>query len=453
METLARLREEDPSTNLLSTPGEFGVPPLHIAVFRNQIPFINQIMLFINYEDFFTTFQEQTALELSKKLGMQEMTRFLMYRCEMSLEVRFKLRLAEIQAKSCGNQCLLMYMEYRDHTGFADAVKSPRLRSGCVAVPGCPKHFTPLFLAVLLGKTKYVQTFIKNGAMPHTHHVLPEEDYHLLHLAARFDHYKIIPILVKAGCSLYQATRGGHTPLGIAARYGHLRSIKALADSPGFDIQSSGGDSVLHIAAQHGQFHVIRTLIKLGCNVNYCYVDNTVLHIAAAYNHAAVVRILLEYGADPSATTFLGAETPLHLAALKGSCDVVEPLMKVCTHHSLYEVCELNPAELAITCNHTDFLYALCKNGFDMKHCDRYGCSLLHYVVLVRHKSKEDPEDDSVRIEASLLESLISWGCNPHTGNDLGETPLDLAVVCEDAEAIAILEKACRTTADIPQCA
>ena len=422
-------------SNPLNFLGVFGVRPLHIAVFRNHKHLVDRMIMSMNYEDFHATFGAEgvTAVHLAEMMGYGDMASFLTQVCECLLFVRHRLRLVENQTVEPNNyvhHTIATYQVFKGpQIGFTKALEIARKvnRDVNCAVHGCPPHFTPIFLAVLLDNIKALKLLIKEGGKPHLHPVIAEGDYHLLHLAARFDHYKIIPILVKAGCSLYEKTKTNRTPLAIAAHWGHLRSIKALADSPDFNIKSAGGNWALYAAAQQGQFHVIRTLIKLGCSVDSFFQDDSPLHVAAAYNHTAVVRVLLDCGANPLATsTTSEGKTPLIAAAAYGSCDVVQPLMEAIKNSDDLRSC-FTPAELAIYYNHFNFLITLIKCGFDINLVDEDGYNLLHSCIIHGLCSRK------------TLSHLMELGCDVTTTNVDGLAPIHLAVKLNESNAIRAL--------------
>ena len=108
----------------------------------------------------------------------------------------------------------------------------------------------------------------------------------------------MIPELVEAGCPIAAVTSPGEfdTPLLIAAHYGHIRGIKALAKCPGFSLQTSEGGRALHAAARKGQFLAIRMLVKLGCNVDFNSPHKdyiTPFHAATRGNHFGAVKTIL----------------------------------------------------------------------------------------------------------------------------------------------------------------
>ena len=301
--------------------------------------------------------------------------------------------------------------------------------------PGAPSFFTPLFVAVLANDLPFLKALISKGAKPSLQPPAPEGNYGLLHLAAHLGRHSLIHVLIKAGCPVnanahpYEISR---TPLTIAAHYGNLMCIKALAKSPGFDLQSSQGTYALFAAAQEGQFHVIPTLVKLGCKVDEYPHSNVVtpLHIAARGDHVTVVETLLKHGDNPFQ---VNSETALHLAAEHDSFHVIQTLLK--SGLSPYEPEEmvgnqlLNPFQVACLNGSLNMLKAFTCSNYPIP------CSLLHLAVCVRYYEKSNSSrplalDLSRRISIHFIAELVEVGCSviaiDHT-SELGSLPIHYA--------------------------
>ena len=127
---------------------------------------------------------------------------------------------------------------------------------------------------------------------------------------------------------------GGHfvTPLIIAARNGHLNSVKILLGY-GADIEAQGtlkignevieGCTPLWAAASFGRLDVVRLLIEQNADVDgRTSTGSTPLRTAAFNGHLDVVRCLVESGADVNART-ITENTPLIVACYHGHLSVV----------------------------------------------------------------------------------------------------------------------------------
>jgi ankyrin repeat protein len=137
--------------------------------------------------------------------------------------------------------------------------------------------------------------------------------------------------------------------LGVAAKYGQQAIVRLLLLAAGVDVNdrhSNGtGTTPLGIAAQYGQAAVVTILIQAGADVNkasrcYTYVGlETPLHIAARSGAAGfsgvrdkgeVAKILIEAGADVNKMSFdhMETETPLHVAVHCNTIEVVKTLLE-----------------------------------------------------------------------------------------------------------------------------
>ena len=157
---------------------------------------------------------------------------------------------------------------------------------------------------------------------------------------------------------------GGHfvTPLIIAARYGHLNSVKILLGY-GADIEARG---TLKRADQ----------VAEGC---------TPLLAAAASGHLDVVKLLIEQNAKVDARTSTGG-TPLRTAAYDGRLDIVRCLVEsgadVNTRH--YNEGS-TPLMVACYWGHSSVATYLINKGAIMDLQDKYGNTALRGAVKRGH--------------------------------------------------------------------
>ena len=134
------------------------------------------------------------------------------------------------------------------------------------------------------------------------------------------------------------------TPLIIAARNGHLNSVKILLGY-GADIEAGGtlkkddqvveGCTPLWAAAASGHLDVLKLLIERNADIeargtlkveDHVIEGCTPLWAAAATGHLDVVRCLVESGADVNARTII-ENTPLMVACYRGYLSVVTYLI------------------------------------------------------------------------------------------------------------------------------
>jgi hypothetical protein len=126
---------------------------------------------------------------------------------------------------------------------------------------------TELWAAVSSADFAAVSRLIANGAS-----LTDRYGKSLLHEAAFIGSFKILRLLVRAGCDpnvskkpIYGEGCCGPTPLHYAARYNRTEIAEFLADIVDhIDVEDDQGLSSLQVAMRHGHFDVARVLIKAG---------------------------------------------------------------------------------------------------------------------------------------------------------------------------------------------
>ena len=118
-------------------------------------------------------------------------------------------------------------------------------------------------------------------------------------------------------------------PVADAAMQGDRAAVKALLQQGG-DVNAAQGDGMtgLHWAAMKNDAELAQMLVYAGANVKATtrLGSNTPLVIAARNGNAPVVHVLLKAGADAKAATSTGT-TPLMLAAASGNAEAVTALL------------------------------------------------------------------------------------------------------------------------------
>ena len=187
-------------------------------------------------------------------------------------------------------------------------------------------------------KTEQRKTALETKTKDGSHFVTP------LIIAARNGHLNSVKILLKYRAEI--ETRGtlktenevidGCTPLWAAAYTGHLDVVKLLIERNA-DIEARGtlkvggqvieGCTPLWAAAYTGHLDVVRLLIKRNADVDgRTSSGSTPLRAAAHDGHLDVVRCLVESGADVNARND-HESTPLDIACYRGHLSVVTYLI------------------------------------------------------------------------------------------------------------------------------
>ncbi|MBY0449992.1 MAG: ankyrin repeat domain-containing protein [Cyanobacteria bacterium] len=125
---------------------------------------------------------------------------------------------------------------------------------------------TALWYAVYLGSEAAVSQLLKQGADANIADTCA--GWTPLHLAARTNRFKLIPLLLKAKASVNCIDHYRQTPLIHASVYGYLECIKALLSQSKIDINAADdkGNTALILAAGRRHSEVVHLLMENKAN-------------------------------------------------------------------------------------------------------------------------------------------------------------------------------------------
>ena len=179
-------------------------------------------------------------------------------------------------------------------------------------------------------KTEQRKTALETKTKDGSHFVTP------LIIAARNGHLNSVKILLKYRAEI--ETRGtlktenevkeGCTPLWAAAYTGHLDVVRLLIKrNADVDGRTSSGSTPLRVAAYEGHLDVVRCLVESGADVNARNDhESTLLDIACYRGHLSVVTYLINKGAFVD-QRYEGGNTALHSAAEGSHLEIVSQLL------------------------------------------------------------------------------------------------------------------------------
>ena len=138
----------------------------------------------------------------------------------------------------------------------------------------------------------------------------------------------------------------GRTPLHLTALHGGGAADVAhvIAAGCNVDAQDHAGRTPVHLAAQAGDVDALLALLGRGASTHGFDADGySPLMLAARHANARCVVALVGTTDVNVSTSNARQETPLHVAAARGSFDCVEALL---TAHAKinYKVCERKPS-------------------------------------------------------------------------------------------------------------
>ena len=179
-------------------------------------------------------------------------------------------------------------------------------------------------------KTEQRKTALEAKTKDGSHFVTP------LIIAARNGHLNSVKILLQYGADIEgrgtlksgDEVREGCTPLWAAADIGHLDVVKLLIErNADVDGRISTGSTPLRAAAYEGHLDVVRCLVESGADVNAQNIRGSTPLMTACYcGHLSVVTYLSNKGAFLDQQCKVGG-TALHDAAHRGHLEIVSQLL------------------------------------------------------------------------------------------------------------------------------
>jgi ankyrin repeat protein len=318
---------------------------------------------------------------------------------------------------------------------------------------------TPLMLAAREGHVATVHALLEGGADPNAQEKNGRQNALMWAIAEH--HPEVTKELVEHKADVNAKSRTGFTALMFAAR-GDVESARILlnaAADPNAVIPDWGGTALI-IASTMGQPDVVEALLDKGADPNYKDGNSfTALHSAVrdsdygsdrAQRETAVkvVKLLLKHGADPNARLhqekptvralneleFEGA-TPIALAAEVNNLDAIRVLVEAGGDPNIPTAKGTTPLILASGAA-TDVQRArslderalavetakyLVAHGADVNAVGQFGWTALHSA------SYQGLND--------VIEFLISKGAKTEVKDELGQTPLSIALSILTKEA------------------
>ncbi|EEC84109.1 hypothetical protein OsI_30429 [Oryza sativa Indica Group] len=178
-------------------------------------------------------------------------------------------------------------------------------------------------------------------------------------------------------------------------------------------VEGSGfGHRALHMAASGGSVDVLRYLVedlRLGVN-QFNGKGQTPLFLSSIHGRAAATRYLLNHGSNPAIDKTV---LPLHGAAVKGHCEIVELFLSKGVDVDLYSIAGTPLLAAAISGQHSTMKILLEHHadvGADMNFRDSNGVTCV--MVAANHGS------------SVIMKCLLDAGANPNIpdeDNDLSK--------------------------------
>uniref|UniRef100_A0A4W5P857 Nuclear factor of kappa light polypeptide gene enhancer in B-cells 2 (p49/p100) n=1 Tax=Hucho hucho TaxID=62062 RepID=A0A4W5P857_9TELE len=213
---------------------------------------------------------------------------------------------------------------------------------------------TPLHLAIIHQQSAVTQQLVHTLITIQQHKVLNKLNQlgqTPLHLAVITRQVKVVDVLLRAGADPTLLDRDGRTALHLAALAGDDVTLRILLGHLGerylhlVNMADYHGLHPLHLAVRKGGERCLRLLVEGGAKINAPEQKSgcSALHLAVRENFFKVLK------ADVNMCTF-GGNTPLHLAASRGSPPLCSMLIAAGEMHTPSERGQLDSETLSKLC-------------------------------------------------------------------------------------------------------
>ena len=251
-----------------------------------------------------------------------------------------------------------------------------------VLPPGSPSEL--LLKYVEMGETAYVAEVLKQNPSFDVDRPRATGNKTTLYLACEKGYEDVVKLLLKhkadATICASKAENGildiiqdesGYNSLTIAAKNGHLATVKILLESGiGIEVQDEENRTPLYAAAANNKPIVVEYLCESKAAVN-SYGRNgwTPLTVAASNGYTEIVQVLLKYGADLEIArkTEKGSSTATYIASVENHPDIVEILCRAGAKVNMFGNNGWTPLTAAASNGYTEIVQVLLKYGADLE--------------------------------------------------------------------------------------
>ncbi|TVY92015.1 putative ankyrin repeat protein [Lachnellula willkommii] len=293
---------------------------------------------------------------------------------------------------------------------------------------------TPLHFAVTGSSDRATKWLIENGGSVNA---ITSDAWqtplHVIRLTSSMN------LLLDAGADIDQQDKLGCTLGHIAALAGQEHLVKAVIDRRAkIHIKDNAGRTMLHCAVTKRSPSIVSMLLKAGLDINAKTLEgNTPLHLAVQLYRSDILRLLIEQGADMSVRNGLDF-TPLHRCVFTGDEITLRPLLDLIKARkpSLIQARDSKyrtPLHIAATLARSSAAAHLLSYGADPGSTEEDGNTPLHLVIASSDEDIQRSQGDRIEFCKSTCEYISTQ--NPESSpapellikNKNGSTPWDLA--------------------------
>ena len=247
--------------------------------------------------------------------------------------------------------------------------------------------WAPLLAASSRGHVEIVGSLLECNARVD---VFDNEGRSALHLAAECGSMDVIKLLLDKNAFVNSKTKLGWTALHFAAHKGNTELaaylIKSGATLDGMTIKKQ---TPMHLAAAAGQKETCQKLLELEATVDSNDdQEQKPIHLAAQHDHTHLVQLFLEARPSLVSSTTKDGNTLAHLAAKKGSTDVLKAMFavdKALVTNAKNRFNSNSPLHLATEGGHIESVKLMLENGVSPTDENNDGFTPVHLAAKCGH--------------------------------------------------------------------
>ena len=248
--------------------------------------------------------------------------------------------------------------------------------------------WAPLLASASRGHREVTEVLLENNARVD---VFDNDGRSALHLAADCGSMDVCQALLTKNAFVNSKNKNGLTALHYAASKGNSDLVDYLVNSYGASVESLTikKQTPMHLAASNGMGHTVQVLIDMDATVD-CDDDllQKPIHLAALNDHTDVVKLFLNLRPSLVSSTVKDGNTLAHLAAKKGSVEVLEAMFeidKTLVIAARNRFNENSPLHLATEGGHLQAVKIMLINGVNANEENKFGLTPIHMAAKCGH--------------------------------------------------------------------
>ena len=248
--------------------------------------------------------------------------------------------------------------------------------------------WAPLLASASRGHKEVTEVLLSHNARVD---VFDNDGRSALHLAADYGSMEVCQALLLKNAFVNSKNKNGLTALHYAAAKGNSELVDYLVNSYGASVESLTikKQTPMHLAAAAGKGHTVQILADMEAMVD-CDDDlqQKPIHMAAQNDHTDVVKLFLGMRPSLVSSTTKDGNTLAHLAAKKGSVDVLQAMFdidKQLVIAARNHINENSPLHLATEGGHLDAVKLMLLNGVSANEENKFGLTPIHMAAKCGH--------------------------------------------------------------------